>query len=149
MFESCLRLIKERADINNLILKSSIPNNLPRLRADPRRLKQILLNLLSNAVKFTPKKGSITLKAHQTKTGTLVISIEDTGIGIKAADIPKVMTPFAQVDSRLAREYDGTGLGLPLTKGLIDLHGARMKIRSRLRKGTSVSVYFPPAMLVH
>ena len=75
------------------------------------------------------------------------MSVADTGIGMKAADIPKVMKPFAQVDSRLARKYDGTGLGLPLTKALIDMHGGKMKIRSKPRKGTTVSVYFPASML--
>ena len=104
---------------------------------------QILLNLLSNAIKFTPRGGTVTLKAHRTKAGKLVISVTDTGIGIKAADIPKVMEPFVQVDSRLARKYDGTGLGLPLSKALVKMHGATMKMRSQARKGTNVSIYFP------
>ncbi len=148
IFDSCLGLIRERAEVNKLVLNGSIQGKIPPLKADPKRLKQILLNLLSNAVKFTPRGGSVTLKAHMTKAGTLVISIADTGIGMKQADIPKVMTPFAQVDSQLARKYDGTGLGLPLAKALVEMHGGHIKIRSKLRKGTTVSTYFPSEILV-
>jgi PAS domain S-box-containing protein len=143
LFESCMRLINERADVAKLHLKRNIQHDLPLLEADPKRLMQILLNLLSNAIKFTPRGGTVTLKAHRTKAGKLVISVTDTGIGIKAADIPKVMEPFVQVDSRLARKYDGTGLGLPLSKALVKMHGATMKMRSQARKGTNVSIYFP------
>jgi len=143
VFESCIRLIHERAEKAGLRLKTKINAGLPALKADPRRLKQILLNLLSNAIKFTPKGGMVSLKAYQTKAGTMVLSVSDTGIGMKAADIPKVMTPFVQVDSKLSRQYEGTGLGLPLTRELVHLHGATIKIRSKPRKGTTVSVYFP------
>lgn len=147
IFDSSLRLVGERASKAGLRLNHRTEENLPSVKTDPRRLKQILINLLTNAVKFTPEGGSVTLKAHMTKTGVLVISIADTGIGIKADDIPKVMTPFVQVDSRLARKYDGTGLGLPLTDALVKMHGAKMKIRSKPRKGTTVSVYFPKETL--
>ncbi|NQU57158.1 MAG: PAS-domain containing protein [Rhodospirillales bacterium] len=148
IFESSLRLVQERASMAGLRLKRNIQHALPTLKADPRRLKQVLLNLLSNAVKFTPGGGTVTLKAHVTKTGTLVLSVGDTGIGMKASDIPKVMTPFVQVDSRLARKYEGTGLGLPLTHALVEQHGAVMKIRSKPGKGTTVSVYFPADLLM-
>ena len=148
IFESSLRLIQERASMAGLRLKRNIQHALPTLKADPRRLKQVLLNLLSNAVKFTPNGGVVILKAHVMKTGTLVLSVSDTGIGMKASDIPKVMTPFVQVDSRLARKYEGTGLGLPLTQALVNQHGAVMKIRSKPGKGTTVSVYFPADLLM-
>jgi signal transduction histidine kinase len=148
VFEACLRLIRERAEKAGLTLRRNIQGDLPDIKADPRRLKQILLNLLSNAVKFTPKKGTVTLKARVTKAGTLVISISDTGIGMKAADIPNVMTPFVQVDSKLSRSYEGTGLGLPLTKSFIELHGGDMGIKSSPGKGTTVTVYFPPEIQV-
>ncbi len=148
IFETSLRLVQERASMAGLRLKRNIQHALPTLKADPRRLKQVLLNLLSNAVKFTPGGGAVTLKAHVTKTGTLVLSVSDTGIGMKASDIPKVMTPFVQVDSRLARKYEGTGLGLPLTQALVNQHGAVMKIRSKPGKGTTVSVYFPADLLM-
>ncbi len=148
IFESSLRLVQERANMAGLRLKRNIQHALPTLKADPRRLKQVLLNLLSNAVKFTPSGGVVTLKAHVTKAGTLVLSVSDTGIGMKASDIPKVMTPFVQVDSRLARKYEGTGLGLPLTQALVNQHGAVMKIRSKPGKGTTVSVYFPGDLLM-
>jgi len=143
VFQACLRLIRERAERGHLTLRRNIQSDLPDINADPRRLKQILLNLLSNAVKFTPEKGTVTLKARVTTAGTLVMSVSDTGIGMKAADIPSVMTPFFQVDSKLSRSYDGTGLGLPLTKSFIELHGGKMKIKSNPGKGTTVTVYLP------
>ncbi|MBL6941449.1 MAG: PAS-domain containing protein [Rhodospirillales bacterium] len=147
IFDSSLRLVKERANHGGVLLKRNIQKNLPGVMGDPRRLKQVLLNLLSNAVKFTPKGGSVTLKAYQTKTGTLIISVTDTGIGMKASDIPKVMTPFVQVDSRLSRRYEGIGLGLPLSETLIRQHGATIKIRSKPAKGTTVSLSFPAGTL--
>ncbi len=143
VFESCLRLIRERAEKGDLTLRRNIQGDLPDIKADPRRLKQILLNLLSNAVKFTPAKGTVTLKARMTKAGTLVISVSDTGIGMKAADIPNVMTAFVQVDSKLSRSYEGTGLGLPLTKSFVELHDGNMGIKSSPGKGTTVTIYFP------
>lgn len=143
VFEVSLRLVQERAKLAGVSLTGNFQKFLPTLKADPRRLKQVLLNLLSNAIKFTPKGGAVTLKAHLTKAGTLVLSVADTGIGMKASDISRVMMPFVQVDSSLARKYEGTGLGLPLTEALVSQHGASMKIRSQPRKGTTVSVYFP------
>jgi len=148
IFQSSLRLVQERANLGGVLIKRNIQKNLPGVMGDPRRLKQVILNLLSNAVKFTPKGGSVTLKAYQTKTGMLVVSVKDTGIGMKASDIPKVMTPFVQVDSRLSRKYEGTGLGLPLSEALVNQHGASMKIRSRPRKGTTVSISFPAGTLI-
>jgi len=149
VFEACLRLIRERAAKGGLTLRRNIQGNLPDIQADPRRLKQILLNLLSNAVKFTPRGGTVTLKARITKAGTLVISVRDSGIGMKAADIPKVLIPFAQVDSKLSRCYEGTGLGLPLTKSFIELHGGEMGIKSAPGKGTTVTVYLPIGVQAH
>jgi PAS domain S-box-containing protein len=148
VFETSMRLVQERANLGGVLLRRNIQKNLPAVNGDPRRLKQVMLNLLSNAVKFTPKGGSVTLKAYQTKTGTLVISVTDTGIGMKASDIPRVMTPFVQVDSRLSRKYEGTGLGLPLSEALVNQHGASMKIKSKPGKGTTVSLSFPANTLM-
>jgi signal transduction histidine kinase len=114
------------------------------LRADQRALRQMLINLLSNAVKFTPEGGRITVAAGTDGEGRFVVSVRDTGIGIAEEDQPKVLLPFNQVDSKLSRKYEGTGLGLPLTKRLMELHGGWLEIDSALECGTTVSLVFPP-----
>ena len=113
------------------------------LRADQRAIRQMLINLLSNAVKFTPPGGRITVKADIDREGRFVLSVSDTGIGIAKKDQPKVLLPFNQVDSRLSRKYEGTGLGLPLIKRLMELHGGWLRIDSVLGSGTTVSLIFP------
>lgn len=147
--ESCLRLVNERAEKNSLLISSDIAPNLPKMVADERRIKQILINILSNSVKFTPRGGQIMVKAHLDGRGGLILSVKDTGIGIAKEDIPKVLSPFGQVDSSLAREYEGTGLGLHLTRNLVELHGARLVIESELGRGTEVSAHFPPGRMVY
>ncbi len=120
---------------------------LPHLRADRRRIKQVLLNLLSNAIKFTPRPGVVTLAARCSGSG-LVITVSDTGIGIDPADLGKAMEPFGQIDSRLARTHAGTGLGLPLSKQLMELHGGSLVIDSEPGRGTIVILTFPAERLL-
>ena len=141
VINACLTLVKERAEIGGLTLERKVPPELPALRADERKLKQILLNLLSNAVKFTPEGGKVTVTVGT--SGGLVIEVIDNGIGIAPEDMNTVMTPFGQVDSTLSRKYDGTGLGLPLTKALVELHGATLEIESEVGTGTTATVRFP------
>jgi signal transduction histidine kinase/HAMP domain-containing protein len=107
---------------------------------DAAKLRQIALNLLSNAVKFTEPGGRVSVAAGKGEPGFVNLIVDDTGIGMKAEDIPKALKPFSQIDSRLARRYAGTGLGLPLTKALVDLHGGEMRIESAPGCGTSVIV---------
>jgi PAS domain S-box-containing protein len=142
---SCLTLVNDRAVAGRLTVNVNIPGDAPTLRADERMVKQILLNLLSNAVKFTPAGGKITVEVSASTRDGYEFRVTDTGIGIAPEDIPKAMMPFAQVDSGLTRKYEGTGLGLPLTKGLVELHGGSMKITSKVAAGTSVIVRFPPS----
>lgn len=111
--------------------------------ADSRAVKQIFLNVLGNAVKFTPKGGTVTAELSLTKDGDLEVSFADTGIGIAADEIDQAMSYFGQADGGLARKYDGTGLGLPLSRKLIELHGGRLELASELGKGTVVTVVFP------
>ncbi len=125
-----------------------IADRLPMLRADERKIKQILLNLLSNAVKFTPEGGSVTTTARIERNGRLALGVADTGIGIAAKDMAAVMAPFGQVDSTLARRYEGTGLGLPLTKSLVDLHDGELDLSSEVGHGTTVTVRFPAARVI-
>ena len=98
---------------------------------------------MSNAVKFTPAGGKVTLQVEIDEDGCISLIVSDTGIGISADDIPKVFTPFSQVDSSLSREHDGTGLGLPLTNSLVELHGGTIELESELGYGTIVTVRFP------
>ena len=145
---SCMVLVKERARNGGVKLLTDLPDGLPALHADERKLKQILVNLLSNAVKFTPAGGSVTVKAWFRPDSGFVIQVADTGVGIALDDIPKALTPFGQVDSRLDRKYEGTGLGLPLTKSLIEKHSGSLDLQSEVGAGTTVTVRFPPERMV-
>lgn len=149
MIRSSLRLVAERAREANVRLVVSVPGNLPMIRADERRLKQVLLNLLSNSVKFTPSNGEVRISAEAHVGAGLAIVVRDTGIGIAPADLPRVLKPFGQVDSNLSRRYDGTGLGLSLSKTLVELHGGTLTIDSKLGEGTTVRVALPQSRVTH
>ncbi|MGH6953414.1 MAG: ATP-binding protein, partial [Alphaproteobacteria bacterium] len=114
------------------------------LLADERATKQMMLNLMSNAVKFTPQDGRIVIHGAIAPDGWFELVVTDTGIGIAKEDLAKVLEPFGQSDSSLTREYEGTGLGLPLTEKLIELHGGSLEIESEPGRGTRVSLRFPP-----
>ena len=106
-------------------------------------IKQVLLNLLSNAVKFTDRGGTITVHCGLLNDGGIIVSVTDTGIGIKEDDIPKALSTFGQVDGSIDRKFEGTGLGLPLAKSLTELHGGTFMIESKFGKGTTVSFTLP------
>lgn len=139
---ACIRLVEERAKDNGVRLTVDIPENLPRIRADARLLKQVLLNLLSNAVKFTPQGGRVVVLA-QMDSGQMVLSVADTGIGMALPDIERAKLPFTQIDSALSRKFAGTGLGLPIANSLTEMHGARLEIESQPGKGTTARIRFP------
>jgi signal transduction histidine kinase len=138
--EEMVRAMAERADVAFVI---DIDEALPHVFADPTKLQQILINLLSNAIKFTPPLGTVTLMIGLDAEGDLLFRIKDTGIGIAADKIEVALAPFGQVDSCLSRKYDGVGLGLPLTKILVELHGGRLDIESEVETGTVVTVRIP------
>ncbi len=138
-----LTFVRDSAMERGLELSHVLGEDLPPLRADERKLKQILTNLLSNAVKFTPQGGRVCLKTFLDGDGALIFQIVDTGIGIAVQDIPRALAPFEQVRSRSGLTVGGTGLGLPLTKGLIELHGGELSIDSELGRGTEVTVRLP------
>ncbi len=140
--EQCLALVRGRARESCVTLRVEIPESLPLLRADRRALKQVLLNLLSNAVKFTPGGGSVTLGARINADCGLDITVADTGVGMSDADIEIALSPFGQIDSSLARKHQGTGLGLPLCKSLLGLHGADLIVTSRPGAGTAITARF-------
>ncbi|HEX9488865.1 MAG TPA: PAS-domain containing protein [Stellaceae bacterium] len=145
--ESCLRLVRERAQTAGIQLAQALPPRLPNLLGDGRRLKQILLNLLSNSVKFTPAGGSVTVSASHDADG-FRLAVEDTGIGIAADDLETALRPFGQIDSRLARKYQGTGLGLPLARSMAELHGGRLELRSAPGQGTTATLWLPPSRVL-
>lgn len=145
---ACLHLVSERAGRANVRLVTDVPAALPPLWADAIKVKQILINLLTNAVKFTPAGGTIVVGAHIVSDGRIAMSITDTGIGMRPEDIPAAMAPFGQVDSGPARRHEGTGLGLPLTRRLAELHGAEFRLESQLGRGTTVSITFPKERVV-
>ncbi len=118
------------------------------LRGDPRKLQQILANLMTNAIKFTDAGGKVTLRAWCRADSGFVFQIIDTGIGIAAEDVPKALSRFGQVDGDLNRRYEGTGLGLPLTKALVELHGGRFELQSQIGVGTTATVRFPATRII-
>ena len=146
--ESCLRVVRERAERGGVTLHNRV-TVAPSVRCDERMLKQILLNLLSNAVKFTPQDGEVAVEASLDPLGAFQLQIRDTGIGIAEEDIPRALQAFTQVDSALSRKYDGTGLGLPLTKTMVELHGGRLLIHSVVGEGTVVTVLLPAERVIH
>jgi len=139
-----LHLVEAKAEDSGIGLRTEIDDSLPVLFADERALKQIILNLLSNSIKFTPRKGVVTVSASYERGRGLTVNISDTGIGISEQDLQTILKPFIQVDSSLARKYEGTGLGLPLTKSLVELHGGVLEIESEIGKGTTARIVFPP-----
>jgi signal transduction histidine kinase len=145
--ESCRRMITGTAMVASVSMSFDVAPSLPLIRSDTVRFKQLLLNILSNAVKFTPSGGRARLQAWLEADG-LVIQVEDTGIGMNAEDIEIALVPFRQVEGALARRFRGTGLGLPLAKALVDLHGGQLEIKSALGRGTSVSIRLPRSRLL-
>jgi len=143
-----MKLVMGLARSGNVELELDMPDDIPVLLGDERKVKQILLNLLSNAIKFTPVGGKVTLKIWSRAESGYVFQVIDTGIGIAFKDIPKAMAPFQQIDSGLARKHEGTGLGLPLTKSLVEMHGGYLDLQSKVGVGTSVTVRFPAERIV-
>jgi two-component system, cell cycle sensor histidine kinase PleC len=138
--EQAVRLTKRKAEEKGLQLIVDAPD-LPEIEADHRAVKQMLLNLLSNAVKFTDK-GGIMLEGRSSETH-LTLRVIDTGRGIAKEHLPRLARPFEQVDNELARDHPGTGLGLALTKSLVEMHGGRFEIDSQPGKGTVVTIHLP------
>ncbi|MGE5147721.1 MAG: sensor histidine kinase, partial [Candidatus Eiseniibacteriota bacterium] len=145
---SCVRLMTERAATGQVSIELDVPRDLPALYADEHRVKQILLNLLSNGVKFTPPSGTVTVRVRADRMQGFAIEVIDTGIGIAAKDIPRAFEPFVQIDSALNRKAEGTGLGLPLSRALMNLHGGTLDLISEAGKGTNVRIAFPAVRIV-
>jgi cell cycle sensor histidine kinase DivJ len=138
----CCDLLALKAHEAGLTLFADVPADLPDLVADKRALKQVLINLLSNAIKFTDRGGRIAIGAAL-DGASVVITVEDNGIGIGEEDLPRIGKPFFQAHGSYDRRHDGTGLGLSIVKGLVALHGGEVAIRSRVGEGTRITVRLP------
>ena len=145
LVETCEAIVGGRIREKQQKFSVTIRKGAEILHADLRLVRQVLLNLLSNAAKFTPDGGRIEFVARRTRAGGIALSVADTGIGIAPADISRVVEPFVRVEGALARVYEGTGLGLALTRSFMELHGGRLEIESTLGEGTTVTAIFPPA----
>ncbi|HWE78862.1 MAG TPA: HAMP domain-containing sensor histidine kinase [Pseudolabrys sp.] len=146
--EDCHHLLKLRATNRGITIHEMFEAELPRLWADERAIRQICLNLLSNAIKFTPQGGEIWLKVGWTASGGQYMSVKDTGPGIPEEEIPVVLASFGQGSNSIKSAEQGAGLGLPIAKSLVDLHGGTFQLKSKLRIGTEVIVTFPPERVV-
>lgn len=144
LLSKTLRLARPRVRAAGISLTVDFGENLPFLWADELKLRRALLNLLSNAIKFTPQGGRIVLAANRTKDGGVAFAIEDTGIGMTADEISLALLPFRQIEPAYSRRHEGLGLGLPLAKSLIDLHGGTLAIQSQPQVGTKVTAMLPP-----
>ena len=141
--QSSLRFVLEQAQKKNIKLALIMDNKSVTLTADERRLKQILVNLLSNAVKFTDE-GSVTLETKcDVESESLMFSVRDTGLGIAAEDLSRLFIPFTQLDSKLSRQYPGTGLGLTLVMKLVELHGGSVSVESKIGEGSCFAIRIP------
>lgn len=145
--ERCISLIKHIARESGVSVGFERPEHLPNLIGDQHKLQQVTFNLLTNAVKFTPEGGTVRLRMNVTDTG-FIIAVIDTGIGIDPEDIPRVLQPFVQAESSDHRRHGGTGLGLPLSKTLVEMHGGTLQITSAKGVGTTVTVTLPHDRIV-
>ncbi len=145
---AALRVVAPRARSGGLEIMTALAPGLPLLRGDSRLLRQILLNLLSNSIKFTPAGGKVEVAAAS-EDGGISLRVRDTGIGMKADDIPKAFEPFRQIDNRFIRKYQGTGLGLSLVKAMVEAHAGTVAVESAPGAGTTVTIRFPAERVVN
>jgi PAS domain S-box-containing protein len=144
LVSAAVTMVRERAEAGGITVAADGPEELPTLWADARRLKQVLVNVLANAVKFSLRGGRVAISAARSADGGLQFVVSDTGIGIAPEQLARVMSPFVQADSGLARRYEGSGLGLPLARQLMELHGGGLHLESALGHGTTVTLTLPP-----
>jgi PAS domain S-box-containing protein len=148
LIEFAVRMLTPRAERSGVELRSSVSTGQYALRGDERRLKQILLNLITNAIKFTPSGGHVAVSSTILASGELALSVEDTGIGIAEDEQRKIFEPFVQAHRDNDRRQEGTGLGLPVTKHLVDLHGGSLELRSTTGIGTTIVVRLPASRVI-
>lgn len=143
MLNACIATQRSAASDADVTLQPRIPFDLPAVRGDGSKLQQALGNILSNAIKFSRKGGKVAIEAQRTNTDGVAISIRDSGVGMTEEEVAVALTPFGQVDGSRARWREGTGLGLPIAKALVELHGGTLEITSMKDHGTEVRVILP------
>jgi two-component system cell cycle sensor histidine kinase PleC len=143
VLQASLAGFEQHATDLGVTLEGHIEANLPTVRGDPAKLRQVFNNLISNAIKFTPPGGSVLVAAGALADGGATVSVRDTGVGMTRGEIEVALTPFAQVDASHSRWREGAGLGLPIAKALVQLHGGTLEIRSAKSLGTEVAVTLP------
>jgi signal transduction histidine kinase len=141
--ETAMRMVQPQANAERITLSLDLDTTLPAVSGSARMLQQVFINLLANAVKFTPTDGKVTVRAAARGADEIAVAISDTGIGMSDEDIEVALTAFGQVDSKMARRYDGTGLGLPLAKAIVELHRGRLEIDSHPGRGTTILLLLP------
>ena len=148
LIRACVAEVAGAAQAGGVALEIGIPDDLAQLRADGRKLRQILDNLLSNAVKFTAPGGTVKVSAWSSADAGLVLQVADDGIGMALKDIPVALSPFGQIENPLRQRHEGSGLGLPLTKALVELHAGSFDLQSEPGAGTKVTLRFPPERVI-
>lgn len=148
VIDACSELLLPKAQEQGVTLQTEISSALLMIFADERSMKQILINLLTNATKFSPNGGDIIVRAGITKNGMFELAVSDSGIGIAESELENVLQPFTQVESAMNRNFEGTGLGLPLVKSLTEMHGGILELDSILGTGTTVTLRFPASRIV-
>ncbi len=146
--EICARMLTRLAEQAGITVTQAVEPALPRLHGDERRIRQMVLNLLSNAIKFTPTDGRVEVSARRMEDGGIAITVADSGIGIAEDDVEKALTPFMRLENGRTHMHDGAGIGLSLTRFLVELHGGRLTIDSQVDAGTRVSLHFPPTRTI-
>lgn len=141
IMDECMRIINEKARTKHITIELDAEKHLPKIMADKRKIRQVLLNLLSNSIKFTPENGHVFMNASLDRTGQMHLSVQDTGIGIPESEIQKALSVFGQVHRN--QSHEGTGLGLPLCKMFAELHGGKLTLTSKVGEGTTVTVSIP------
>jgi two-component system cell cycle sensor histidine kinase PleC len=144
IIESAVAMVQDRVAAKQQRLQVRIPPGLPDLAVDARRVRQILINLITNANKFTPERGQILVIAQRIRDGSITIAVADTGCGMDAEQMKIAMTPFGQVQSHFTRTQEGTGLGLPIARGLARQHGGELQLQSEPGAGTTAILTLPP-----
>lgn len=146
--DACVHMLELRADARAIKLRTAYTDNMPRLWADERAVRQVTLNLLSNAIKFTPQGSEVVVQVGWTANGGQYLSVRDNGQGIPENEIETVLSTFGRGSQAIKNAEQGSGLGLPIVKSLVELHGGAFRLRSKVREGTEVIAMFPPARVM-
>ena len=141
------RMVRGQAEAAKLTLVQNAEPHLPKVHADARRIRQVVINLLSNAIKFTPAGGRVSISAFR-RGDEIAVAVSDTGIGMSEEDLPRALEHFSQIDSELSRRYEGAGLGLPISKKLVEAHGGRLELESEPNVGTTATVILPAERII-